>query len=144
MLGYIYDDGVLQMGIPLIKHTSQLTLEGSHLDQRQERLTRMSTAQGFIRGVAGGHRFIASFVIDDIQYAFSGMLNPAVAEFTSREATLTYDSVEQLTSQRNFEGQVGSETVTLTIDNGPRISGPLEPPIYPASAVSGSGMWTQN
>ncbi|RYP76679.1 hypothetical protein DL771_001601 [Monosporascus sp. 5C6A] len=104
----------------------------------------MPTANGFIKSVAGGNKFTATFVIDDIQYHFSGNFNPAVQEFTSNEATLTYDSVGQMTTQRDFEGKIGTETITLTVKNGPTINGPLNLPINPASRVSGSGTWAQN
>ncbi|KAM3429601.1 hypothetical protein MY4824_008177 [Beauveria thailandica] len=104
----------------------------------------MPTANGFIKGVAGGNKFTSTFLIDDIQYHFSGNFNPAVQEFSSNEATLTYTTVGQLTTHRDFDGKVGTETISLSIKNGPTIDGPLVLPINPASRVSGSGTWAQN
>ncbi|OAA42535.1 hypothetical protein ISF_09707 [Cordyceps fumosorosea ARSEF 2679] len=105
---------------------------------------QMPTANGFIKGVAGGTRFTSTFVIDDIQYHFSGSFNPAVQEFVSNEAVLTYDTVGQLVTQRTFDGKIGTETISFSIKNGPKIQGPLNMPIHPASQVSGTGTWTQN
>ncbi|KAM3480916.1 hypothetical protein MY8738_004767 [Beauveria namnaoensis] len=104
----------------------------------------MSTASGFIKGVAGGNKFTSTFVIDDIQYHFSGSFNPSVQEFTSNEATLKYENLGQLTAQRAFDGKIGTETISLTVKNGPTIEGPLNLPIHPASRVAGNGHWTQN
>lgn len=103
----------------------------------------MPSAQGFVKGFAG-NKFIATFVIDDIQYHFSGSLNPAVQDFQSNEATLEYSSQGQLVSTRDFDGKVGTQDLTLNAANGPKISGPLNMPISPASRVSGSGTWSQN
>ncbi|KAI0191557.1 hypothetical protein EV127DRAFT_68065 [Xylaria flabelliformis] len=104
----------------------------------------MPTASGFIKGVAGGNKFTSTFVIDDIQYHFSGNFNPAIQEFACQEATLEYANLGQLTTQRDFDGKVGTQTVSFTIKNGPTINGGLDMPINPASRVSGSGTWAQN
>ncbi|KAI1498193.1 hypothetical protein F5X99DRAFT_340329 [Biscogniauxia marginata] len=104
----------------------------------------MPSASGFIKGVAGGNKFTSTFVIDDIQYHFSGNFNPAVQEFTCNEATLEYTTLGQLTTQRDWDGKIGTEDISLTIKNGPKISGPLNLPINPASRVSGTGTWAQN
>ncbi|VUC37266.1 unnamed protein product [Clonostachys rosea] len=104
----------------------------------------MPSAPGFIKGIAGGNKFTSTFIIDDIQYHFSGSFDPAVQEFTSNEATLEYSSASQLTTKRDFDGKVGTQDVTITIANGPTIKGPLNLPINPASRISGSGTWAQN
>ncbi|KAM3445039.1 hypothetical protein NHJ13734_000908 [Beauveria thailandica] len=106
--------------------------------------SHMTTANGFIKGVAGGTQFTSTFIIDDIQYHFSGNFNPAVQDFTSNEAILTYTSVGQLTTHRAFDGKIGTDTISLSIKNGPTIDGPLVLPINPASRVSGRGTWAQN
>ncbi|KAL2213186.1 hypothetical protein CC79DRAFT_1327054 [Sarocladium strictum] len=104
----------------------------------------MPSASGFIKGIAGGSKFTATFLIDDIQYHFSGHLSPAVQQFQSNEATLEYTSLGQLVSTRDFEGKVGTQDVIFNAANGPKISGPLNMPISPASRVSGTGVWSQN
>lgn len=104
----------------------------------------MPSAQGFVKSVAGGNKFTSVFIIDDIQYHFSGFICPAVLPFQSNEAMLEYNSIGQLTNQRDFDGKVGISNVVLTASNGARISGRLEMPISPASRVSGTGMWAQN
>ncbi|TQV91625.1 hypothetical protein IF1G_09691 [Cordyceps javanica] len=104
----------------------------------------MPTARGFVRGIAGSNKFTSTFIIEDVQYHFSGNFNPAVQEFSCNGAILTYDNVGQLTTQRPFSGKVGTEEITLTVNNGPRIEGPLDLPLSPASNVSGHGTWTQN
>ncbi|TRX89636.1 hypothetical protein FHL15_009545 [Xylaria flabelliformis] len=104
----------------------------------------MPTASGFIRGVAGGNKFTSTFVIEDIQYHFSGGFDPSVPPFTCDQATLLYTDLGQLTTTRDFEGKIGTDTVSFTIGNGPTITGRLDMPINPASRVSGSGTWAQN
>ncbi|KAL6835286.1 hypothetical protein V8C40DRAFT_234068 [Trichoderma camerunense] len=103
----------------------------------------MSTAKGFIKSVAGGSKFTATFVIDDIQYTFSGSFNPAVQEFTCNEATLSYSAVGELVNQRAFEGKIGTDDILITVKNGPEIKGPLILPINPAAQVAGMGTWSR-
>jgi hypothetical protein len=104
----------------------------------------MPVAQGFIRSVGGGSKFTSTFIVDDIQYHFSGNINPPVQEFSSFNARLEYTSPAQLTTQRPFDGKIGSTDTLFQVQNGPAISGPLDMPIHPASRVSGSGVWAQN
>lgn len=104
----------------------------------------MPSARGFIKGIAGGNKFTSTFIIDDIQYHFSGSFSPAVQEFVSNSATLEYESLGSLTSNRDFDGKIGTQSVTLEVVDGPKITGNLELPISPASRVSGTGVWNQN
>lgn len=104
----------------------------------------MPSARGFAKSVAGGDKFTSTFVIDDIQYHFSGTLDPAVQGFHSNEATLEYSSEGQLTTSRDFDGKVGTMDFRFEVANGAKISGPLMMPISPASRVSGRGTWAQN
>ncbi|KAG8361638.1 hypothetical protein FVEN_g1069 [Fusarium venenatum] len=109
-----------------------------------ESTVKMPSAQGFIKSVAGGNKFASVFIIDDIQYHFQGQFNPAVQDFQSNDATLEYDSPDQLTTYRDLEGKVGTQDVSINLSNGARIRGNLDMPLSPASRVSGSGIWTQN
>ncbi|KAI1157493.1 hypothetical protein F5B18DRAFT_644874 [Nemania serpens] len=104
----------------------------------------MPSASGFIKSVGGGSKFTATFLIDDIQYHFSGNFNPTVQDFTANEASLEYVNLGQLTTLRTIEGKVGTEDISISIKNGPKISGPLNMPINPASRISGTGTWAQN
>ncbi|GAP93233.1 hypothetical protein SAMD00023353_5900510 [Rosellinia necatrix] len=104
----------------------------------------MPTADGFIRSLGGGNKFNATFIIDDIQYHFTGNFNPAVNQFTSTGATLDFADIGLLTTQHTFQGAVGPTTISINIQNGPTISAPLDAPISAASSVSGTGSWSQN
>ncbi|KAI2783763.1 hypothetical protein F4815DRAFT_442017 [Daldinia loculata] len=101
-------------------------------------------SNGFIKSLAGGSKFTSTFVIDDIQYHFSGNINPSVQDFVCDRATLQYGSLGELTTQRQCEGKIGTQNIELTIKNGPTIKGPLNSPIDPATRVSGMGTWAQN
>ncbi|PWI64477.1 hypothetical protein PCL_09632 [Purpureocillium lilacinum] len=102
----------------------------------------MPTASGFIKSVPGGNKFTACFVIDGIQYHFSGNFNPSVQGFISNEATLDYSTEGQLTTQRDFDGKIGTHDVRFVIANGPTISGRLNMPINPDSRVRKGHMVT--
>ncbi|KAI3536399.1 hypothetical protein CTAM01_02606 [Colletotrichum tamarilloi] len=104
----------------------------------------MPSARGYIKGVAGGSKFTSTFLIDDVQYHFSGTISPAVPDFTSNEATLEYESLGSLTSNRDFDGTVGTQSITLEVANGTKLTGQFDRPISPASSVSGTGTWSQN
>ncbi|THH21464.1 hypothetical protein EW146_g107 [Bondarzewia mesenterica] len=104
----------------------------------------MHTASGFIRSASSGTKFTASFTIDDLLYTFAGSLSPSVQSFESNNATLEYNSVGQLTTTRTFEGKIGTKAINISLGNGPKIEGPLDMPISPASTIDGSGTWTQN
>lgn len=107
--------------------------------------TRMSqTANGWIKSAHSGTKFVAAFTIHEILYNFTGDLSPSVPDFSANVATLKYDNVGELTTTREFSGQVGITHIILNIVNSPVISGTLDLPISPASTVSGSGTWTQN
>ncbi|KAI1656982.1 hypothetical protein F4813DRAFT_397225 [Daldinia decipiens] len=105
----------------------------------------MPTASGFIKSLSGGSKFTSTFVIDDIQYHFSGNINPTTPEFESNNATLEYTNKQQLTAQRQIEeGKVGTNNISLSLKNGPTIEGILNSPIHPAVRVSGTGTWAQD
>ncbi|EJD41451.1 hypothetical protein AURDEDRAFT_115507 [Auricularia subglabra TFB-10046 SS5] len=103
----------------------------------------MPSVTGFIKSVSGT-KFVAVFLIDGLNYNFPGNFNPSVQTFESDNATLTYDNTNELTSTREFEGQIGTTSVKITLANGPTIEGTLNMPISPASTVSGTGVWTEN
>ena len=103
----------------------------------------MPTVSGFIK-TTSGTKFTAVFVIDGLSYNFPGNFNPSIQSFEAANVTLTYGSTNDLTSTREFSGQVGPSNIKVTLANGTIIEGPLNMPISPASTISGSGVWTQN
>ncbi|KAF8165919.1 hypothetical protein B0H34DRAFT_690965 [Crassisporium funariophilum] len=100
----------------------------------------MHTAHGVIMGHPGG-RFTCTFIIDDIMYTFSGSFASIVPNFTSNNTKLTYNSVDQLTHTRQFDGRVGPNNVKLTLFDGPEIDGVLDMPLDLGFTISGSGVW---
>ncbi|RGP75782.1 hypothetical protein FSPOR_580 [Fusarium sporotrichioides] len=106
---------------------------------------KMLTSEGSIKSIDGDSKFVATFIIDDIQYHYSGAFSPAVQNFQSDDVMLQYPSIESLTSTQDFEGVVGTEGIEIDIQSSNvRITGILDPPISPASCVSGAGTWSQN
>ncbi|KAF8897994.1 hypothetical protein CPB84DRAFT_1748012 [Gymnopilus junonius] len=103
----------------------------------------MPTAKGNIIS-QNGAKFVATFIIDEIQYIFSGNTNHNPGAFSVTKATLNYDSKDQLTSTHSYLGQVGITKVTFNVKNGPTAAGPLPDnrQVDPASTVDGSGTWT--
>lgn len=58
---------------------------------------------------------------------------------------LEYTNISQLVSSRNvITGTVGKTEITVTLSNGPTISGPLNTTINTWNPVKGKGAWTQN
>lgn len=100
----------------------------------------MNTANGYVKSLASGNKFSASFDINDMQYTFSGSLNPPVGDFSSN-STLEYSDVEQLNGSRDVSGKIGASHLTLTTANGSTISGQLKTPISSGSRVDGRGHW---
>jgi hypothetical protein len=78
----------------------------------------MPTAFGTIMST-NGSKFVAIFIIDEIQYIYAGTLGRNTGPFTVNRATLTFNSTNQLSATRSFTGQVGISRVSFKIDNGP-------------------------
>ncbi|KAI0340538.1 hypothetical protein BDW22DRAFT_381428 [Trametopsis cervina] len=100
----------------------------------------MTTAQGSVASV--NSKFTATFIIDEIPFTYSTTVAISVQNFQA-VATLTFTTKDQLTGTRTYNGQLGQNALTLNLANGPKISGPLVPPIIPASNINGTGAWTQ-
>ena len=62
--------------------------------------------------------------------------------FVTTSATLTYNSEEQLTGDRNAEGTVGI-SVNFTFENGPTAVGSLAGAITPQCKPKGVGTWNK-
>ena len=63
-------------------------------------------------------------------------------QFVTTSATLTYNSEEQLTGDRNAEGTVGT-SVNFTFENGPTAVGSLAGAITPQCKPKGVGTWNK-
>lgn len=100
------------------------------------------TADGTI-SCKDGTKFIATFVIinQDMQFTFLGNLSSPVPAFSSANATLKYDRVNQLVAARQFNGQLGEKNVELMTANGPVIMGVLGLSVSEDIRVFGSGVW---
>ncbi|KAL4252801.1 hypothetical protein ABKN59_005415 [Abortiporus biennis] len=91
------------------------------------------------------NRITAVFVVDGIQVTYTATVSPSIQPFTSNNARLTYDDIDDLASTRGYDGRIGTDTFKLTLKNGPVIEGNLNVPgIAPAATVNGSGAWESN
>lgn len=105
----------------------------------------MSTraATGHIKIATANGKFVSSFSsAGGGQLEFNGDFPSSLQAFSSTNAILTWTKNHQLTGDRNVIGVVGVDTINITIENGPTITGPLDSSISPQSSVSGSGTWT--
>ena len=102
-----------------------------------------NTAKGNIVS-QNGSKFVATFIINEIQYIYAGSIDPNPGKFNVSKASLAYDSTDDLTGTHSYTGQVGITQVKFNIKNGPVASGPLpdDGQVDPASTISGSGTWT--
>ncbi|KAH7199023.1 uncharacterized protein B0J16DRAFT_315310 [Fusarium flagelliforme] len=100
----------------------------------------MPAATGEIKSVGDGSKFVATFVIDDVQFHLQGDLNPPVPSFASRAAILDYNSQGQLSGNGEYQGELSPYDVTFNFASGVKIFGPLNEPGEPGS-ISGSGKW---
>ncbi|OTA98298.1 hypothetical protein M426DRAFT_116968 [Hypoxylon sp. CI-4A] len=104
----------------------------------------MPTAAGYVSRVSA-NRIVLAFIIDGLQYTFGASISPPIQPFSTQSATLTYSAAEDLAGARSFNGHIGTESLSLTFDNGPKVDGQLNAPgIDPASTASGSGAWDIN
>ena len=90
------------------------------------------------------NRIQAVFAIDGYTYSFEATLNPSLPPFTSKSATLGYDSVDDLTGTHTYKGSIGQTNFSLQINNGPITDGDLNfPSLESKNQVDGSGSWVQ-
>ena len=103
----------------------------------------MSSSIGSIKSTSA-YGFSATFTIEDTVFTFSGSLQTSVPAFICNSATLEYNDVQQVTFTRSFEGRVGPTTVSISMTNGPTITGTLDAPISgPGAAFCGTGVWIE-
>ncbi|TEB26942.1 hypothetical protein FA13DRAFT_1712928 [Coprinellus micaceus] len=99
----------------------------------------------FIAGHRPSSKFVATFIINKIQYIYSGTANPNPGPFKVNNAVLTYGDTANLTATRSYTGQVGISKIKFTLKpSGVSITGDLPDShqVGPASTVDSSGTWT--
>jgi hypothetical protein len=101
----------------------------------------MSSAVGSFKVAGPGTTFWANFVIDEVTHSFQGSFGGTSVEPCDAMVTITYDTLEQLTSSCDFSGVIGKTTIKITLDNGVVIAGTLNNPISIANTVTGTGRW---
>jgi hypothetical protein len=87
------------------------------------------------------------FVADGTQYCYSATVSPTLEPFTSDEALITYDKLDDISNLNDydFKGQIGPDGFALKVNNGPKIEGSLKAPRSKAvRSVDGHGMWEQS
>ncbi|PPQ71405.1 hypothetical protein CVT26_011120 [Gymnopilus dilepis] len=100
------------------------------------------TAIGWLRATSGA-RFMGRFIVNDSQYVVAGSLANSVPSFRSSALKLTCESEGHLSGTKTLDGVIGQENILLKFDNGIKIEGKLDSPIYPASTVCGAAFFTQ-
>jgi len=105
----------------------------------------MPTATGSIeRSGNSGTNFTGKFNIAGIPHRVTGTFGAGVRRFRSANVTIAYTSVDDLVANRPFEGTIGVDTIDLNIDgNMAAVTGRLDDPISPPSAVSGLIVFAQ-
>ena len=101
----------------------------------------MPTVQGDVKPL-GDTGFMATFLINHYLYRFKAEMGKSVEFVTCREATLTYDSISELTSTRSYDGTIGPHDISFNISNGPKITGRLDGYTTPSGDLSSSGSWS--
>ncbi|KAF3909495.1 hypothetical protein AA313_de0203667 [Arthrobotrys entomopaga] len=101
----------------------------------------MPHAVGSVKSTDSGTKYTALFIVDDTQYALTGLLNPPSQSFSCTNAILEYRNPEDLTETQTFLGEIGATNLAIAFDNGTKISGPLEAPVMSKSTVTGQAVW---
>lgn len=91
------------------------------------------------------NRVTVMFVADGTQYCYSATVSPTLEPFTSDEALITYEKLDDISSMNEFKGEIGPEGFALKVNNGPKIEGSLKAPrATSVRTVDGHGMWEQS
>ncbi|KAI1360041.1 hypothetical protein F5Y08DRAFT_318169 [Xylaria arbuscula] len=53
-------------------------------------------------------------LINSLMYRFDTTVNPAIPPCTAKSLTLTYDSIDDLTSVHSYKGRIGVDDLELT------------------------------
>jgi len=80
----------------------------------------------------------------DIPYEGRGLFLGRAPHFSCLNGRITYDSIEDLAPDafRTFEGSVGIDYCTITLDNGVVVTGTLDIPLEAPVSIKGTAVWT--
>jgi hypothetical protein len=101
----------------------------------------MSVVTGEFEVILPGTAFSSSFIIDEVTHSFQGSFGQTPVPPCKGVVTLTYATLDQLTSTRDFSGLFDKVAVKLSVTNGVQIVGVIDVPIPTPLNVKGSGRW---
>jgi len=91
---------------------------------------------------SGGKRIIIWFSIEDQDYFF--VYDGTSPKLHSSDATLTYDSTDDLRGPRGFTANIHTKNIRMTIDNGPVVEGSFDTADPNTVTLTGTGKWTKD
>ncbi|KAF4601393.1 hypothetical protein EYR38_006046 [Pleurotus pulmonarius] len=104
--------------------------------------TMSQTQQGSFTYTDGGQKIKAVFVIGETRFKFIGSMGDLAATI-DYPAVLSYDDVSQLRGKGlPFVVEVGIQSVTIRIRDGPTIVADVGADVSPESMLGGTGDWT--
>ena len=86
----------------------------------------------------------AHLLIDDVAYIFVGTTNEPTPAFTSNFTPLEYASLDDFKGEHQFTGTIGTDSFSLTFNNGVKASGGLKQPIPIVVSVEGKGVFSHH
>ena len=94
----------------------------------------------------GGHplAFLITPTSGEIPYEGRGLFLRRAPHFSCLNGRITFDSIEDLAPDafRTFEGSVGIDYCTITLDNGVVVTGTLDTPLETPVSIKGTAVWT--
>ena len=99
----------------------------------------MSVAPGIIIR-ASPYRLINVFIIDNIQFTFSSVVHTPLPPFDGTEAHVSFESSDDLTLTRSYQGSIEDGELKLQLDNGSTIIATILPPLD-VGPIEGEGVW---
>src|SRR5436853_7758168 len=97
-------------------------------------------------GCEGGHplAFLIIPTSGEIPYEGRGLFLGYAPYFSCLNGRITFDSIEDLAPDafRTFEGSVGIDYCTITLDNGVVVTGTLDTPLETPVSIKGMAVWT--
>jgi len=90
-----------------------------------------------------GTGFTADFLVGTRIYTYTAVFTSPVPAFAASNATLAYDSTDQLTGTPPFSGVVGLNHLGFSISTTSAVAGGLDETIASASSVGGSPTVTE-
>ncbi|EKM51153.1 uncharacterized protein PHACADRAFT_263150 [Phanerochaete carnosa HHB-10118-sp] len=98
------------------------------------------TAKGTVTS-QGPNRFLARFNMPNGQVrSFNASVNPPTTTIVINTATLTWSDEDDLVGADSYTGTVGTN-LDIALGKGPKITGSLQQPVDPTTAIVGNGDW---